>query len=270
MKQRWLRLAARIDRMTLRQRVGMFAACAVLLLYVLFMAALDPLLREQARLRSQVTQQRDAILGAETQITSLVEAFAHDPDAANRRRLDVARTASRSLSESLAAMQKGMVAPEQMVPLLQSILRANGRLQLVALTTLPVSPVGGAAPLPPPSAAALPGVAATAAPSAATRVDPTSGAIAAQIAEAGKVLRAAEAPSAPTPALPMTGLLYRHGVQVTVRGSYLDMIDYMASLERLPTQLFWGEARFEVEDYPRAHVTLTLYTLSLDSKWLKL
>jgi MSHA biogenesis protein MshJ len=265
MKQRWLKLAARIDRLTLRQRVGVFAACACVLLYVLYMLALDPLLREQARLRAQVTQQRDAILGVDTQITSMLDAFAKDPDAASRQRLDAARTQVRSLSESLAAMQKGMVAPEQMVPLLQSILRANGRLQLVALTTLPVGPVGGATPLPPPPVAA-----AAAAPAPARSADPTSASIAAQIAAASKVMQAAETPSAPKPAPPMTGLLYRHGVQVTVRGNYLDMIDYMATLESLPTQLFWGQADFAVEDYPRAHVTLTLYTLSLDPKWLKL
>jgi MSHA biogenesis protein MshJ len=65
-------------------------------------------------------------------------------------------------------------------------------------------------------------------------------------------------------------LLYRHGVEISVRGNYLDMIDYMTALESLPTQLFWGGARLDVEDYPTSRLTLTLYTLSLDSKWLKL
>lgn len=266
MKQRWLVLAARIDRMTLRQRAGLFAACTFVLLYLTYMLALDPLLREQARLHRQITQQHDAMLGVDSQISSLVDAFTRDPDAATRRRLDSARAETRSLSDSLAAMQKGMVAPEQMVPLLQSILRANGRLQLITMTTLPVSPVGGDAPPPPKPKASLPGAAA--APVA--HVDATSASIAAQIAAASKVLQASEAPATPKPVAPMSSLLYRHGVQVTVRGSYLDMIDYMASLESLPTQLFWGQAQFEVEEYPRAHVTLTLYTLSLDSKWLKL
>jgi MSHA biogenesis protein MshJ len=197
-------------------------------LYVLYMLAFDPLLREQARLRAQVAQQRVAVAGVDAQITTLVDAFARDPDTASRQRLATARAETRRLGDSLASMQKGLVAPEQMAPLLQTILRANGRLQLVALATLPVTAVGG----PPPSA-----------------VPPAAAA-------------------APAPAV--TGLLYRHGVQVTVRGSYGDMIDYMAALERLPTQLFWGQAQLAVEDYPRAQVTLTLYTLSLDRKWMKL
>jgi MSHA biogenesis protein MshJ len=231
MKRYWTTLAARIDRATLRQRIGLFLAGAVVVLYVLYMLAFDPLLREQARLRAQVAQQRVAMAGVDAQITTLVDAFARDPDAASRQRLATARAETRRLGDSLASMQKGLVAPEQMAPLLQTILRANGRLQLVALATLPVTAVGG----PPPSV--VPPAAATAA-------------------------------AAPAPAV--TGLLYRHGVQVTVRGSYGDMIDYMAALERLPTQLFWGQVQLAVEDYPRTQVTLTLYTLSLDSKWMKL
>jgi MSHA biogenesis protein MshJ len=233
MKQRWLKLAARIDVLTLRQRVGLFAACAFVVLYLFYMLAFEPLLREQARLRGQIGQQQAAMAGVDSQFTSLVDAFARDPDAVTRERLAAARRETRLLSDSLAAMQKGLVAPEQMAPLLQTILRANGRLQLVALTTLPVTAVGG-----PPADAAQPAAAAPA--------------------------------PAPAPAPAMAGLLYRHGVQVTVQGTYLDMIDYMAALERLPTQLFWGPVQLTVEDYPRAHVTLTLYTLSLDSKWLKL
>jgi MSHA biogenesis protein MshJ len=231
MKRYWTTLAARIDRATLRQRIGLFLACAAVVVYMLFMLAFDPLLREQARLRAQMAQQRAAMAGIDTQITTLVDAFARDPDTASRQRLATARAETRTLGDSLASMQKGLVAPEQMAPLLQTILRANGRLQLVALATLPVTAVGG----PPPSA-----------------------------------VSAAAAPVAAAPAPPVTGLLYRHGVQVTVRGSYGDMIDYMAALERLPTQLFWGQAQLAAEDYPRTQVTLTLYTLSLDSKWMKL
>ena len=65
-------------------------------------------------------------------------------------------------------------------------------------------------------------------------------------------------------------LLYRHGVEVTVRGNYLDMVDYMSALEAMPTRLFWGRAQLDVEEYPASRLTLTLHTLSLDRKWMKL
>ena len=62
--------------------------------------------------------------------------------------------------------------------------------------------------------------------------------------------------------------IFKHGVQITVRGGYLDLIRYVTALEKLPAQLFWGEASLSVEKYPDSLFTLTLYTLSLDKTWL--
>ena len=61
---------------------------------------------------------------------------------------------------------------------------------------------------------------------------------------------------------------FRHGVEVSVRGNYFDLLDYVAQLEKLPTQMFWGKASLTVEQYPVSRLTLTLYTLSLDKVWL--
>lgn len=62
--------------------------------------------------------------------------------------------------------------------------------------------------------------------------------------------------------------IYKHGVQITLRGGYLDMLQYLTALEKLPTQMFWGEASLSVEKYPEAVLTVTVYTLSLDKTWL--
>jgi len=63
--------------------------------------------------------------------------------------------------------------------------------------------------------------------------------------------------------------IYQHGVRMTVRGSYADLLKYMAALEKLPAQMFWGNAKLNVVRYPSSELTLTLYTLSLDKRWLQ-
>ncbi len=63
--------------------------------------------------------------------------------------------------------------------------------------------------------------------------------------------------------------IYKHGVKITVRGSYADLLQYLTALEKLPTQMFWGMAKMNVVKYPDAELTLTLYTLSLDKIWLQ-
>ncbi|MBU1214151.1 MAG: type II secretion system protein M [Gammaproteobacteria bacterium] len=63
--------------------------------------------------------------------------------------------------------------------------------------------------------------------------------------------------------------IFKHGVKLTVRGSYLDLLQYLTALEKLPAEMFWGMASMKVVKYPQAELTLTLYTLSLDKTWLQ-
>ena len=79
-------------------------------------------------------------------------------------------------------------------------------------------------------------------------------------------------PSADAPASQAAGLerqIYKHGVKITVRGSYADLLQYLTALEKLPTQMYWSVAKMDVVQYPAVELTLTLYTLSLDKTWLQ-
>jgi MSHA biogenesis protein MshJ len=230
MKQRWLAFAARIDALSQRERILVFAATAASLVFLGQTGVIGPLLRKQELLRSEIVQQQNSIAGINAEIIQKLKEAEADPDAAARARLGETRAESTRLGDSLRAMQQGLVPPDRVAPLLESILRANGRLKMVSVRTLPVEPLSGIG--------------------------------------AGKEAAAAEPAAAK--AAPKRELLFRHGVEITVRGSYLDMVDYMTALEALPTQLFWGKAQLEVEEYPSVRVTLTLYTLSLDEKWMKL
>jgi MSHA biogenesis protein MshJ len=79
-------------------------------------------------------------------------------------------------------------------------------------------------------------------------------------------------PAGDAAAVQVTGLekqIYKHGVKITVRGSYADLLQYLTALEKLPTQMYWGVAKMDVVQHPTAELTLTLYTLSLDKTWLQ-
>jgi MSHA biogenesis protein MshJ len=63
-------------------------------------------------------------------------------------------------------------------------------------------------------------------------------------------------------------LIYRHGLELTVSGSYLELLSYVRDLEALPTQLYWGALSIDATKYPKVLMKLTVYTLSLDRAWL--
>lgn len=64
------------------------------------------------------------------------------------------------------------------------------------------------------------------------------------------------------------GGLYRHGIELTVSGSYLDLYEYLRTLEKLPTQLYWRQAELTVSEHPVVTLKLTAYTVSFDPAWL--
>ena len=63
-------------------------------------------------------------------------------------------------------------------------------------------------------------------------------------------------------------LVYKHGIELTVEGNYLELLEYQARLERLPWRMFFARTSVNSVDYPRVLMTVTLYTLSLEEAWL--
>jgi MSHA biogenesis protein MshJ len=232
--QQWIKLSTKLDAMTLRERAMVFVAVVAAILFLIYTVSAEPLLLKQSALRTQIRQQQNQIAGIDLEIIAKAQGFKADPDAATREQLGAVRHEIDTTGDGLMAVQKGLVAPDKIAPVLEHLLRGNGKLKLVSMKTLPVTGLNEAAQ----SAAVAPG--ATAAPAAN--------------------------PAPPKP----RELLYRHGVEVVVQGSYLDMVSYMTALETLPVQLFWGKARLDAGQYPNSRLTLTLYTLSLDQKWMKL
>ncbi|MEV4781001.1 hypothetical protein [Burkholderia sp. LMU1-1-1.1] len=245
LQQQWLKLSTKLDAMTLRERAMVFVAVTAAILFMIYTMAVEPMLAKQKLLLAQIKQQQNQIAGIDMEITAKAQGFNLDPDAQERARLQTARAEIDRISAGLLAVQKGLVAPEKIAPLLENLLSGHGKLRLMAMKTLPVTGMNE---------------------SLAASAPPVAGG-AAQISAPVQPNQPAQPAAA---AAKPRELLYRHGVEIVLQGSYLDMISYMAALEALPVQLFWGKASLDAQQYPNSRLTLTLYTLSLDQKWMKL
>jgi MSHA biogenesis protein MshJ len=65
-----------------------------------------------------------------------------------------------------------------------------------------------------------------------------------------------------------TAGMYRHGIDLTVRGTYVELHNYLQELEKLPNQLYWARAELSVATHPLLTLKLTVHTLSFDRAWL--
>lgn len=222
----------------LQERERRIIALAVLLggLFLGFSYAVEPNL---LKARREGRAAADALASAATigQQSALMAGANRDPDAPLRAELDKLKTEMASQGERFAAIEKSLVPPQQIPALLESVVGRNGALQLASLRTLPAQPVLQRKPGTEPAR-------------------PASGAGPQAAAAAGA---AAGAPN-----------LYRHGVEIRLVGSYADLLGYVRALESAPQRLLWGRMELTTLDYPRSQLTLTVYTLSLDPKWLVL
>jgi MSHA biogenesis protein MshJ len=71
------------------------------------------------------------------------------------------------------------------------------------------------------------------------------------------------APSSPSAAPAALPPLYKHGVEVTLSGSYRSLMPYLRSLEQVTAGMYWGTAKLDVQEYPETLLRLTLYTFSI-------
>jgi MSHA biogenesis protein MshJ len=151
-----------------------------------------------------------------------------------RERIAAKRLEIADVESQLVGLQRTLVPPERMASVLQQLIGEDRRVRIVGLVNLPPTPLVQKGNELAPAVGA-----ANATPSVA--------------------------PAAPAPQ--SARHVFKHGVQVRVEGSYLDVLAYVAQIEKQPWQVYWGRTEMSA-DYPQVQVELTLYTLSLDKAWL--
>lgn len=257
MKKQWLKLTQKIDGMALRERGMVFASVVVVLLAIVNTLLLDPLLTKRKLLTQQMKQEQSQADGIKAEIDVLIHAAQADPDSAARARLLQAQQQSQQMHVTLRELQKGLVSPDKIAVMLEGMLKQNGNLRLVSLKSLSVSSLA--------EAAAANGKLAKDDPKAVEVLN------AANEKNAGAASAGATAGGLGKPVgKPGESGIYRHGVEIVMQGRYPHLLDYMAALEAMPWQLYWSKAQLRVDEFPKATLTLTVYTVSLDQKWLNL
>lgn len=160
---------------------------------------------------------------------------AADPDARLRADIGSTQQALARVDTELQQYAHLLVAPAQMPRLLQDMLVRHRGLELVSLKTITATPLL-----------------------------PTGPETTANAAPAANPARAVDTrPPAPPP-----GGIYRHGLEITVAGSYSELLAYAAELQGVSPRPLWSGLSLKVVEYPRSELTFTLYTLSLDLPWL--
>lgn len=230
MRRLWQRYVEKVDAASLRERALIFGAAALVLIALLNALLIEPELGKQRRLSREIAQRQGEIKALQEQLGKLARLRQSDPDQAERRRLEDTKKQIAEVEAKLAEEQGKFAPPDQIGAVLEEMLSRNRKLQLVDMRTLPATALGAG--------------------------------------QGGAEKPGAQKPApAPKPG-GAEGQIYRHGVEITVTGAYLDLLAYLKDLEKLPSQMYWGKLDLNVATYPKVTLKLSVYTLSLDLAWL--
>ena len=217
-------LLVQFKALSTRERLLTIAAFLGVIYFIFDFALIRPQTAQAKELRQKIARQEAEFAAANQALRALSAASAADPLAKQRAQRDEMRA---TFAEAEALM--GRVASDvRMGDVVRAMIASRPGLTLVSLRTLPVEQFFQSPP-PPASASAS-------APAAA-----------------------ASAPVAPVVAVPT---LYKHGIEVTVQGSYPALVAYMQQLERNGGAMFWGNVTLDVVGHPEARLKMSVFTLS--------
>lgn len=255
----WMRFVSRLETFSTRDRVIIFTLLLALLGMIFQNYFLEAQLNEQSTLRARLQLDQIRIVQLQTQVKEKIALRAVDPDTQDRITLNRLAQQNMQMRSSLEIIEKQLIPPAKMPAFLGKILQSSNKIHVISVQSLPEMRIGE---------------------------NPV-------VAEGRAVKKIVDAPELTTTLKDLTHqgntvatgrviaetygndgpsgvAVYKHAIEVTVEGSYLDLLDYVTTLENLPGQLFWEKATLSVRDYPRTTLSLTIFSMSLDKKWMSL
>lgn len=216
-----------------RERIIVLLALFLIPMYLFAELVFLPAQKEQTRLTAQYRTAQQDIVSLQQQLIDLEAVLNNDVDKGKRDQIASLREEIVSFDQSLQDNLAGLVPPQQMAAMLRGMLAQHKGLTLMSLKNGVPSPL----------------------------VSPAKLAV-----EEGEQPSASEALTLNGKAAPV---LYRHGIEVQLTGSYLDTLSYLHQLQGLSQRLFWQSVDIEMSDhYPSARVVLNVYTLSFQEGWI--
>lgn len=234
----------RIDKLSRRERLMVYAAAAVVVVFFAEQTLFRPLALKRTSFASTIAQQNEEIVTFQAQMDELQRQRAEDPDQAVKSKIKEVEADIEKIDARLRGFRQQLISPEEMVRVLETVIRRNRDVRVEAIRTLPAVAVVEHDKKNPPKSPAIEEE------SGSERIG--------NEAQPGEKRAQSDAS------------LYKHGLEIVLGGNYADLARYMIALESAAQGVFWGTAKVDATAYPNLRLTLRVYTLSLESAFIEL
>lgn len=223
--EQWSKLEEKVNQRNVRERVLIALSCWAVVYLVWEFIAFQPLNAKKAELQQRFDAVSSELVQLDAQQQVFVKALTADPNAGRRRELVAKQEQITQLDSEINKLSDGLIPAGKLPQLLHDVLQVNKSLTLVSMRSLPAQHLT----LPYPQSEG---------------VDDDD------LQE--------ELPQRNDPRI------FKHGVKMTLRGGYFDVLAYLQAIENLEWRVYWELLDYQVKGYPSATVDVLVYTLSTE------
>jgi MSHA biogenesis protein MshJ len=134
-------IGARIGLISLRERVFLFAAAAVVVLALVQTLLIDAGRQRQQNAQARLQSADEALAQIAQQRQLLAGQTGRDPDRAAREALGAQETRLAELNAELENLERSLIPPERMNQVLKNVVQGTGGIRVVGFKTLSPQPV---------------------------------------------------------------------------------------------------------------------------------
>ena len=224
------------DHRPLRERALMVAAVLVVLYFFVDLLIVGASTARTKVLKRRIEAQATEVATVRKDIAELSKLVGQKPMTQELAQLEGMKRTVAEADELLTQLDNAPRAGD----VVKALLGAATGLELVSLKTLPVTLALDARP----------------APAAAVKPPAVPADAKAPVPDAKAAAVKPQVPVRPPRAI------YRHGIEVTVKGNYLALLPYLQKLQNYPGRLYWSEMSVDVQSHPDAVLKMIIYTMS--------
>lgn len=228
----WQQLSEQYLQLQLRERRLIYLASLALLLWLGALYAVEPLWQSLQASKQQQKLVLQQMAQLQQQVDTVLQVLNTDPNTQIRTQISQSEQKRDELSQQIKQLTGRYVSPEQMLPLLQDVLKSSPGVKLLRMRSLQAEPVS--------------------------------------LAPAPQVAAPAPAVATPGQSMPAAPLLYLHKTEISFSGQYAQLQRLLQQLEQLPWQLHWHQLEYKVSEHPQAELRLELETISEQADYLRI
>ncbi len=265
MKQHWQTMNAKFTLLSLRERLLLVGSLLIAILYLIYSLWLEPLYLQNQKSQSKLASLQQQQQQYEFDKAELLQALASDPNKVVKLRIARAESELNKANGKLTDLTADLINSNQMALVLGDVLSRAKNVKLISIESLPVTTLTG-------NNNAIEEVEGKSKPKFAN----ASG----QDINADNIIKSDEISKNIDAALATSKtsitvtddsevLLYRHGLRITMTGSFFNIQAYLTRIEQLPKKFYWEVFDYQMQDYPTAQVEMEIYTLSINKEFIR-